>query len=377
MSYTASLVLTTIFDPIVLQSYFENFKKFGHLDSVIVFVIPDKKTPKTAYERCKKLRKQGLNISCPTLSQQEAFLLRVGYPPQLIPYDSDNRRNIGYLMALESGADFLISLDDDNFCRADEDFFTAHAVVCEEESHGQIVRTDTGWFNVCNLLEFDGGGITYARGFPYYARHQNEQVRSTVDRARVMINAGMWLQDPDVDGISWLVNPMRAAKFKGKSIVLDAKTWSPINTQNTGLHREVIPSYYFVKMRYPLGGTAIDRYGDIFSGYFSQVCVKHVGGAVRFGTPLADHSRNSHNYLNDATDEWACILVLEDFLPWLTQEAQLAGSTYTELYTSLSHAIEDAVECFSGRIWTDATRAYFHQMAYHMRQWTAVCQRIG
>jgi hypothetical protein len=377
MSYTASLVLTTIFDPIVLQSYFENFQKFGHLDSVIVFVIPDRKTPKTAYERCEQLRKQGLNIFCPTLSEQEAFLLRVGYPPHLIPYDSDNRRNVGYLMALESGTDFLISLDDDNFCRRDEDFFAAHAVVCEEKSQFQIIETDTGWFNVCNLLEFEGGGITYARGFPYYARHQNEQVRTIVDRARIMINAGMWLQDPDVDGISWLVNPKRAAKFKGNSIVLDAKTWSPINTQNTGLHRVVIPSYYFVKMRYPLGGNPIDRYGDIFSGYFSQVCVKHVGGAVRFGTPLTDHSRNTHNYLNDATDEWACILVLEDFLPWLTQEAKLAGSTCRELYTSLSYAIEDAVESFSGRIWTDATRAYFHQMAYHMRLWTAACERIG
>jgi hypothetical protein len=41
----ATLVFTTIFDPILLDTYYANFKSFGHLDDVEVMVIPDRKTP--------------------------------------------------------------------------------------------------------------------------------------------------------------------------------------------------------------------------------------------------------------------------------------------------------------------------------------------
>jgi len=376
-SYTASLVLTTINNSFVLEDYLENFQKFGHLDRVQVFVIPDKKTPKATYKHCKDITKRGLKVTCPTLERQHAYLSRVGFPPYLIPYNSDNRRNIGYLMALEAKTDFIISIDDDNFCLADEDFFGGHQIVCEPEVEGKIVNTNTQWFNVCTMLEVDRPTVTYARGFPYWARHQNEKVEYTFGRVSVRINAGLWLKDPDVDGISWLVNPCHSLAFKGKSFILGEKAWSPINTQNTALHREVVASYYFVRMGYSLAGISIDRYGDIFSGYFAQACVRHMGGAIRFGTPIVDHRRNRHNHIKDATKEWACIILLEDLLPWLSKEVKLEGSTYPEVYTSLSYALEDAVERFNGKIWTDATRAYFHQMGYCMRQWVKICKKIG
>jgi hypothetical protein len=376
MKLTCSLVLTTIFDPTVLDDYYNNFNKFGHLDQVKIFLIPDRKTPQATYERCKKISTQGLRTECPNIQEQEMFLNRIGFPSELIPYDSDNRRNVGYLMALESGSDFIISIDDDNFCLPNEDFFAAHAIVCAGEQFGVALQSKNRWYNICELLEFDRSGWTYPRGFPYYARHQSPNITRINEKIDVHVNAGLWLQDPDVDGISWLVNPVSGKKFKGESITLNQTTWSPVNTQNTGLNRKVIPSYYFVKMRYPLIGVPIDRYGDIFSGYFSQACVKHLGGNVHVGTPIAEHKRNSHNYLNDASNEWSCILVLEDMLHWLTEESKLSGSTYAETYTSLSYVIEDAVEKFQGKIWTDATRGYFHQMGYCMRKWVSACKQI-
>jgi hypothetical protein len=98
-----SLVLTTIFDPIILEDYFQNFKRYGHLEEVEVYVIPDRKTPSVPYECCAKLQKQGLRVICPALDEQEDFLRKVGFQPNLIPYDSDNRRNVGYLMAIAWG----------------------------------------------------------------------------------------------------------------------------------------------------------------------------------------------------------------------------------------------------------------------------------
>jgi hypothetical protein len=192
----------------------------------------------------------------------------------------------------------------------------------------------------------------------------------------VRLNAGLWLGEPDLDAITWLAMPVRGQAFKGDSVVLGRDTWSPINTQNTALHRDLIPCFYFVRMGFTIGGMPIDRYGDIFSGYFVQACARHFDHGVRVGTPIAVHKRNSHNYLRDLTQELACIWLLEDLTQWL-HEVKLEGSSYPDVYLSLSAALEDQVERFTGFLWSDQARAYFHHMAYCMREWVKVCRLLG
>ena len=376
MNAKAALVLTTINDPALLEGYYANFAAFGRLDQVQAIVIPDRKTPTAAYERCALLRKRGMGIVCPTLDEQEAYVKRIGLPPSLIPYNSDNRRNIGYLMALEAGVDFLISIDDDNYCTPQEDFFLEHSVVCAGAGDAETVQSSSGWFNLCDLMRVEPPSPVYPRGFPYFARHQQVQISERTLPATIRMNAGLWLQEPDLDGITWLVAPVRTTDFLGRSRVLGHDAWSPINTQNTALHRDVIASYYFIRMGYPLAGLPIDRYGDIFSGYFSQACARHLGHSIRVGTPVAEHRRNSHNYLRDALNEMACIVVLEDLLFWL-HEVKLEGSTYCDAFETLSHLIEEVVSTFSGTIWNDATRGCFHSMGYGMREWLKACRRLG
>jgi hypothetical protein len=376
MNFKAAMVVTSINDPVLLEGYFSNFKTYGHLDNVKVIVIPDKKTPLSAYERCARLRERGMDVVCPSVEEQDEYLRRVGLPVHLIPYNSDNRRNVGYLMALESSADFLISIDDDNYCTPEEDFVQAHSLVCGGEAEASAVTSTSGWTNLCDLMKVEPASPVYPRGFPYFARHQKTEVRQRRVTATIRMNAGLWLQEPDLDAISWLVAPVRTKAFSGHSFVLGAATWSPINTQNTAVHRDAIPSYYFVRMGYPLAGLPIDRYGDIFSGYFSQACVRHLGHSIRVGTPVAEHRRNTHNYMKDALNELACIAVLEDLLPWL-HEVKLEGRTYCEAYVALSHRIEEVLANFNGQMWSDAARGYFHQMGYCMREWTKVCRRLG
>ena len=376
MTLRAAMVLTTIADPVVLEGYCANFEAHGHLDQVQVIVIPDKKTPLEVFLRCSELRKRGLHVFCPPIEEQERILQRLGFPPNLVPYNSDNRRNVGYLMAVEDGADFLISIDDDNYCPAKEDFFAEHSVVCREPQRYDVVESASGWFNLCDLLRLDQTYQVYPRGFPYFALPRESELSIRPQDATVRINAGMWLQEPDLDGITWLAAPIRARFFKGKSIVLGESTWSPVNTQNTALHRDVIPSYYFLPMGHSLSGLKIERYGDIFSGYFSQACAKHMGHSIRAGSPVADHRRNAHRYLFDATQELACIWILEDLLPWLV-ELPLEGRTYSDAYLSLSHQLEDGVSRFSGFIWTDAARDYFRLTATSMRAWAAACRQLA
>lgn len=373
---TATLVVTTISDPALLKDYTSNFRRYGHLDEVEVIVIPDEKTPSAAYARCRNLTREGLRVTCPTIEEQERFLTSLGLPPGAVPHNSDNRRNIGYLMAYGSGSDFVISIDDDNYCLPDEDYFAEHAVVCRDNVTIEVADSATGYLNLCNLLDVEPKEKVYPRGFPFRHRHCDEQWQCARRRVPVHINAGLWTLDPDIDAISWLTMKPHAAAFRGRSIALGANTWAPVNSQNTAMRREALPAYYFIRMGYPISGLFIDRYGDILSGYFVQACARHLGGYVRAGTPIAEHRRNTHNYMKDATAEWACILALEDILPWLT-DFRLQGSSYLEAFESLSYGIQDAVEDMRGAVWTDATRGYFHQMAYHMRLWLRACRTLS
>lgn len=74
MSLKAGMVLTTIADPIVLESYCSNFDTHGHLGQVTVYVIPDRKTPAAAHQRCEDLRQRGMKIVFPNLDEQELYL---------------------------------------------------------------------------------------------------------------------------------------------------------------------------------------------------------------------------------------------------------------------------------------------------------------
>jgi len=341
-------------------------------DRLTIIVVPDRKSPDALYARCHELSRRGFHVICPNLSEQEAHLKRFGFGSHLVPFDSDNRRNVGFLMALDLGCEILISLDDDNYCTGSDAFFEQHAVVNRDEVTSTTVQSSTGWFNICELLEIYPAVDVYPRGFPYKERFRKPVITRSQERGLVRLNAGLWLAEPDLDAITWLALPVSAKAMRGDSVMLASDTWSPINTQNTALHRDLITCFYFIRMGFTIAGMPIDRYGDIFSGYFCQACVRHCGHRIRVGRPAALHKRNSHNYLRDATHELACIWLLEDLTQWL-REAKLAGSNYPDAYLSLSEALEDQVERFTGFIWTDQARSYFHHMAYCMRQWVAAC----
>ncbi len=369
-----SIVLTTINAGGVLDGYCARARQENIRDQLRFIVIPDRKTPGQLYKKCDEVRADGFDIQCPTLDEQENYLKKLGAFSALVPYNSDNRRNIGYLMARESGDNVLLSIDDDNYCIGET--YGTSRIVCEDAVALPTVHSSNGWFNFCEMLDIEPSCRFYPRGFPYHKRHQDPALTFSEETGPVRMNVGLWLQEPDLDAIAWLTAPVRAKGFKGKSFLLGHGTWGPINTQNTALHRDLIVSYYFVRMGYSLAGTPIDRYGDIFSGYLSQACVRHMGHRIRIGTPIADHRRNSHNYLRDLTGELACILILEPFTEWI-HDLKLQGSTYSETYLSLADAIDGQVQHFSGQIWTDATRGYFHQMTYCMRQWVRACAAVG
>jgi hypothetical protein len=371
-----AIVVTTIGNGDFLADYCQQAEAEEVREQLRIIVIPDQKTPAELYVKCKALSAAGFDIACPTIAEQEAYLARFGRLAGLIPYNSDNRRNIGFLMALEWGCHALISLDDDNLCLPGQQPFKEHRIVLQEETNATIVQSSNGWFNLCNLLKADRPGTIYPRGFPYHKRHQSPKVILEAGRGRVRLNAGLWLEEPDVDAITRLAVPAKIESFAGPSVLLGRNTWAPINSQNTSLHSDLVPAYYFIPMGFPIAGMTIDRFGDIFSGYFCQACARHLDYAIRVGTPMARHHRNSHNLLKDLSQEMACIWILEDFVEWLTQ-VKLQGNTCTEAYLSLADKIDYQIPKFTGFIWTDETRQYFRHVTFCMQQWIAACQSIS
>jgi hypothetical protein len=341
----AALVLTSINHcSELLGGYLANFAKYGRKVSVIL--IPDVDTPNFDVPK---------GVKVPDLGEQGRFLEKLGFPFDEIPLHSDNRRNVGYLMALAGGAAIIVSIDDDNFCPKNEDFIDEHCIGLG--AHSTLVSVEDGWYNNCNLLKIMGPEI-FPRGFPYFARKSMKVHKQIGQIADAAINAGMWSGHPDIDAMTWLQRPTVAARTNG-SAVLAPDTWCPINSQNTAVTREAMVAYYFVCMEPP-----IDRYGDIFQGYFALKCAKHLGLTARFGTPVATHRRNSHNYLKDAEKEIFGIRLAEELLPKLI-EHKLAGTTFGEAYLALA----DFVEAQGAQ--------FFKNTARRMRLWAKACERIG
>ena len=370
----AALVVTTIGNGQFLGVYAERFKHSEVLDRVKVYVIPDLKTPSSVFEQCGKLQKAGVSIVCPSIQEQETYLAKLGIA-NLIAYNSDHRRNVGFLMALGGECNYMISIDDDNLCQDGGEFVEEHAIVCQGERELEVVDSPSGWYNICELLETRPANV-YPRGFPYRFRHSSNQSSRHSETGIVHLNAGLWLQEPDLDAITWLASPAIACSFRGPSVVLSRDTWSPVNTQNTALHRDAVAAFYFVSMAHSIGGMQMGRYGDIFSGYFCQACIRHLGYRLRVGAPVVNHMRNRHNYLLDLNQELPCIWLLEDIAEWL-RELRLQGKSYAEAYLCLADAMEQAVEKFRGFIWSDSARSWFHETARDMRLWIQAVRAVG
>lgn len=374
-SRRTAIVVTTIFEPKFLAGYLRNLRAAEHDASTTIYIIADRKTPVSVAAAAGAARREGFDVRCPALDEQTEFLQSLATPKDFIPWNTDNRRNVGFLMALADGADVLISIDDDNFCRSETDFVAEHQVVgggCADS----VVRSSDGWFNICDQLGGWDPGQVFARGFPYFAqRATRETVTEPADpELPIAMNAGLWLADPDVDAIYRLCRRPNGTSFRETSIVLGPETWSPINTQNTALTRDAALCYYYVRMGFPLQGLRIDRFGDILSGYLTQKIVKHQGQGVRIGTPIVDHHRTQHNLFKDLYHELAGIVLIEEFVPWLIA-ARLEGRTSLDAYQSLANQMAGAADSFTGFIWDDGGREFLKETAALMQTWIGCVRR--
>lgn len=365
------IVLTTINVPSLLQGYVDNLKKYGHKNNVGFIVVADLKTPPEAGEFVDKISRQGFEAMYLSVEEQKKWLKPYPQLEKIIPYNSDNRRNIGYLIAVQRGAEIVISIDDDNFV-GDSDFVSEHSIVGSRQEL-PVVSSSSGWFNICSLMDTEPPRVVYPRGYPYSHRWKAEKITTSPGVGRVMMNAGMWLEDPDVDAVTRLNERVIMTALNKPRIMMAPGTWSPINTQNTAFHREVLPCYYYVVMGAPLQGMMIDRYGDIWEGYFARKVIDSMGDSVTYGLPVAVHRRNTHDLLKDLRQEMWGMILTEDLIEML-RSINLTSENYSDSYFELASALERAVE--ENGSFAPEVRSYLNKVTTNMKIWVDVCSRI-
>lgn len=318
-----AIVTTTIHVPTLLRDYAENAKKFGHED-VVMYVVGDKKTPSGAADFCENIEKEfGYPVNYFDVTAQEKLLKPYGALARHLPWNSISRRNVGLLQAYQDGADVIITIDDDNFALPEEDFIGRHSGVGQEQTVDEV-SSSTGWYNVCELLEEKHGLPFYHRGFPLTERWKQPEIALKKVQRRVAVNAGLWLEAPDIDALTWLDLPIEAIAYKEaypNGVALAAGTWCPFNSQNTALAREVLPAYFL--------SPHVGRYDDVWASYIIERIADRLGHAVQFGRPLVRQARNPHDYFKDFDLERLGMELTPRLTQWL-RAVELTGKGYSE-----------------------------------------------
>lgn len=375
-----AVVVTTISDGRFLKSYERAIREEEMVDRVTLYVIGDLNTPAACQGAAQAVASEGIDCRYFDMEGQERFMRRFPEMSRLIPERSDERRNVGYLMAFADRADVVISVDDDNLPTPGGRFFATHAEVGLQQRL-PVAESPNGWFNLAGLLEttdFSGSRITiHPRGFPYARRGPDQsRVGTKVESGRVAVNAGLWSGDPDVDAITRLATRCLVTPTKIDPFLLGQRQRCPINSQNTAVDWFAMPAYYFVLMNRPVGDVRIGRFGDIFSGYFLQVCADAVGDRVRMGTPWVHQDRNRHDLLKDLWGELPGISLIDDMADFL-EDPLPPASSYVDAYRELAERLRVWSHGQRGRIWNAATVTYIGEVAAAMDRWGETCVALA
>lgn len=270
------IVITTINRPT------EAIKKFSRWKGWELVVVGDRKTPADWY--CE-------NTTFLDVEAQH----RVGRQFSMsIPNDTYVRKMVGYIYAINNGADVIFESDDDNIPYHDASITIQNILDDPCYHYGGDVDSETGWLNVYESL-FSAQGV-WPRGYPIeYLRTDKKFHLTSFGKPRGVIQF-LADHDPDVDAIYRMVNGKCVVFGKGIVASLRKGTMCPINSQATLWFKESFP-FMFLPVGIP------DRQTDIIRGYMATIALWRMKKSVYFASPIVFQERNEHNLLDDFVQE--------------------------------------------------------------------------
>jgi len=272
------IIITSIFEPTQAVCSFAELKNYQ------LIVVGDKKTPKKW--SCKK----AIYLSVEEQLQQKYSMLKQ------LPYNHYCRKMVGYLYAIENGADIIIDTDDDNLPLNNWEF---------PEFTGMFdIASNKG--NFLNVYKFYSESNIWPRGFPLediLSQPNKNEIESLLIKEKTQIGVwqGLVNGDPDVDAIYRLTNNQLNPFFDNNPLVLSEGTVCPFNSQNTAFRKELFPLLY-------LPSFVTFRFTDILRGIIAQPLMWNEGYRLGFTSATAIQERNIHDYLVDFESEIPCYL---------------------------------------------------------------------
>lgn len=265
---------------------------------------------------------------------------------RLVPELSDTigwrciqRRNVGFVLAYHAGAEVVATVDDDNMPL---DGWGDDVAVGTEVDYEAFRNRAVDCFDPLSVAGLEG---VWHRGYPIEYRAQHLEIeRIGVRRTTCLVQADMWNGDPDVDA---LVRIGRAplVDLSGLPTRFGSEQISPFNSQNTFLHRSVLPHYAV----FPHVG----RMDDIWGAYALQAVFPH---SVVYHSPTVYQHRNDHDLVADL-------------------EAEILGYRQTLRFIRAGRQFEEVLPTGACEFWvayrdTFDNAAVAQRVARFMSEWT-------
>ena len=367
-----ALVTTTINVPVCLEEYARAYRESSYAGDLAVVVVADLKTPPEVGDYVRGLEWGKAEVHYLDVAAQAKLGHAFPLIDRLIPWNTIQRRNIGYLRAVQAGCDGIITIDDDNYNSSD-DFFAHHATVgCELDLPSMLGRD--GWANCCDVLESDRGPFV-PRGWPAGEVGDAGTGEWGERTGRVAVNAGLWLGDPDIDAVTRLANPVDVSGFRvgvPRRFTSALGTWCPFNSQNTAFLAETLPAMYLFVMGAEYRGNKVGRYDDIWMSYVLRTIVDHLGDLIVYGDPLVRQDRNEHDLLNDLSQELPGMILQRRFLEVL-RGSTFTGANYAECASELAAHLRSELVTSAQ---PGPERNFWEGIVTGMEQWLELCSQI-
>lgn len=276
---TKYIVITTI------NPKSEGIARFESFDDWKIVLVGDKKSQAIESSR---------NLIFLSIEDQQGL----GYKFfELCPYNHYVRKNLGYLYAIEQGAEIIYDTDDDNVPYLPYENWAMPKFVCGSQylSNQRFV----------NVYKYFSKELIWPRGYPLDEIHSEAFYHVTENES---VDVGVWQgladDDPDVDALYRLIiSPsIKSVRFERKKpIFLNRKQYCPFNSQNTLWNKRLFPLLY-------LPTTVSFRFTDILRGYLAQRCMWEKKMYLGFCSPTVYQRRNEHNLMKDFKDEIECYI---------------------------------------------------------------------
>jgi len=306
------IIITSIFYPT------EAVIAFSKMQDYQLIVVGDKKTPADWF--CK-------NVDYISVIEQEELDFELA---KFLPYNHYCRKMLGYLKAIQNGADYIVDMDDDTIPKDNWKF-------PEFENKFNCITENKGFINIYQLYTKHK---IWARGLPLNLISLQFELEKylKIKDCQVGIWQGLADEDPDVDAIYRLTSDTPCYFDDREPIVLGKSTISPFNTQNTIIRKELFPLIY-------LPTSVTFRFTDILRGLIAQPIMWLYNYQLGFINATVIQKRNHHDYMKDFLSEIPMYEHTEKVVELVSSSISKFESIETNLHKSYNSLLKANIVC--------------------------------